>query len=161
MSDSSTAPKKPIHKKWWFWAIIVFVLYLIGSSASKAPNSGSPSASQPSAPPKAAAPSEEVISISATDLFAAYEKNEIAADAAYKGRLLKVDGVVENIGKDITDTPYVALKAGPLFGVQCMLAKSAVDQASELEAGKTVTLQGRNSGKLGEVILRDCVFVGQ
>jgi hypothetical protein len=65
---------------------------------------------------KAAAQVEEeriarvAIAISAPDLLAEYESNQIAADQAYKGKWLAVRGAVLTVGRDLSGNRYVALK---------------------------------------------------
>ncbi len=102
-------------------------------------------------------PSEASIAVTAVQLFAAYEANAIAADNQYKGKLLEVSGIVASVGKDILDAPYVSLKTNnPIFSVQCMIDKSEAAQAATLSKGARIVVVGRNSGKLGNILLRDC-----
>ncbi len=100
---------------------------------------------------------EVAIKITARELYAKYEANEIQADDLYKNKLLEVSGVIENIAKDILDNPYVSLKTDNLIGsVQCMLADSEKQKASQLKKGASVTVEGKNDGKLMNVVLRNC-----
>jgi len=103
---------------------------------------------------------EEVIKLSASELYNAYKRNEIDADARYKDKILEISGVIANIGKDITDEPYVTFKTGELFSsdVQCMLADSEVSKASQLQKGQNITLRGKLSGKLMNIFLRNCII---
>jgi hypothetical protein len=102
------------------------------------------------------------IKVTATKMIADYKANEVAADATYKGNMIEVTGQVSTIGKDIADMPYITLTNGEQYSfdsIQCMFTK---DQESELAAvvkGKTVTLSGKVSGKLGNVIVRGCSIV--
>lgn len=103
------------------------------------------------------ASAEPVLQVSAADLMADYERNEIAADALYKGNVIEVDGRVGSIGNDILDNPFVTLKtAGALWSVQCMLQSSQASRAATLVEDMPITVVGRVSGKLGNVLLRDC-----
>jgi hypothetical protein len=102
-------------------------------------------------------PDEAALPITARDLFRAYETNAIAADQQYKGKLLEVSGTVDSIGKDILDSPYVTLSTDAyIFSVQCMLTRSDTSAAARLTPGRSITVIGRNAGKLGNIILRDC-----
>ncbi|MDO8649145.1 MAG: hypothetical protein Q7R81_05180 [Candidatus Peregrinibacteria bacterium] len=131
---------------------VILVNALGGSSHSATDASVADSGTQQTAP----AP----IAVSAVDLYAAYEANAIAADDQYDGKTLAVSGTVDSIGKDILDTPYVALQTGNIiFSVQCMLSDDVeASQAATLSKGARITVVGRNSGKLGNIILRDCVI---
>ena len=101
-------------------------------------------------------PQEVAIKISAGELFASYKQNEIDADNKFKGNLIEVTGLVGDIGKDIADSPYVALITGDrFFRVQCMLADKSA--GANLRKGMLITLRGIGDRKIGNVILRDCV----
>ena len=160
-----TVAKKPFYKKWWFWVVVVVVLAAIGSNMSTPQTSTSaPQAQQaPTTQQKTPTPTpkEAVVKVTATELYAAYKANEIAADDQYKGKTLEVTGIVDSIGKDILDTPYIQLEGGNSFsGVQCMLSKDESSKAASVKKGQKITLQGRGDGKaLLTPIIRDCVIV--
>jgi hypothetical protein len=108
----------------------------------------------PATPPPPAA-----IEITAEELYAAYEANQVAADAQYKDKILKVTGVINSIGKDILDTPYVVITGGgeyEVWGVQCMFGKKDESELAQLTKGQIVTIQGKCSGYLINVLLDDC-----
>lgn len=98
-------------------------------------------------------------SVTAPQLYAEYEANEVAADTRYKGKIVVVNGVVEDIGKDLLDDAYVLLASGNMmFGVQCFFDKSEEHSFGNLSRGQQVSVKGRVDGKLGNVFLRDCSF---
>ena len=102
----------------------------------------------------------QLITISASKLFAAYEENAIKADEMYKDKILEVSGISGNISKDITDTMYVTLKTDNLLGsIQCYLPENEKDKAMSLKPDKQITVRGRNSGKLINILLKDCVII--
>lgn len=95
--------------------------------------------------------------LTAKELYSEYKANEIKADDMYKNKLLEVSGIVNRIAKDILDSPYVTLKTDDsLFSVQCMLADSEKSRAAGLAIGETIVVEGKNSGKMANVILRNC-----
>lgn len=158
MSDNTLKPKKPFYKKWWVWLLgIIFILIIASSGGGGGSTSGTNSSGSNEAN---TAPAEQAIVVTAIKLYADYKANEISADNTYKGKLVEVSGTVDNIGKDILDKPYISLKTDDIIGsVQCMLEDSAVTEASALAEGTKVTMQGRVSGLLGNVIARECVLV--
>ena len=84
------------------------------------------------------------------------------ADANYKGKILEVTGTISNIGKDILDTPYVALTDGKQYSItsiQCMFDKSDQGQLTTLNKDTKITLRGRGNGKLGNILLGGCSVV--
>lgn len=100
---------------------------------------------------------QKAIKINAKDLFAEYEANEIQADEKYKNQILEVSGVISNIWKDLMDNPYIALKTNNvILSVQCMLDDSEKSKAAKLKKDSSLTVTGKNSWKLGNVMLRDC-----
>lgn len=99
------------------------------------------------------------LQVSAETLMSDYESNEVAADGKYKNKNIRVSGVIDNIGKDILDTPYVTLKTNKnLFSVQCMFDNSSEAVLATLRKDQELTMVGQVSGKLGNIILKDCSF---
>jgi hypothetical protein len=97
--------------------------------------------------------------VSARELYAAYDANELAADARFKGRWLRVSGTVENIGKDILGDPYVTLDAGQVFArVQCQFPKEREVLLTVLRKGMKVSITCEGAGKLMNVLLKDCIL---
>lgn len=155
-------PKQPFYKKWWFWLIaVIVVIAVIGSAGgSETPNPTDPGAtisSSSAETTKQTEAPEEIIEISAAELFAAYDENEVAADNKYKGKKLKITGTVEDIGKDILDDTYITLDCGELiFSIQCYFANDQLSAVAELKKGDTITLIGVCKGETGNVIIKNC-----
>ena len=98
----------------------------------------------------------QVIVISATELYSAYEANQVAADQQYKGRLLKVTGVITSIGRDILGTPYIGLGSGSeweVWGVQVLFSSRYESRIAKLEKGQQVTVTGKCTGYFLNVLL--------
>lgn len=105
----------------------------------------------------------ETIEISATDLWAAYDENEVNADNLYKNKTLSVTGTVFEIGKDvITDAPFILLKSGDPYGIysiQCYVASSSEqEKLANVRDGDVVTITGKCTGKTLNVILTSCLL---
>jgi len=104
-------------------------------------------------------PSEEVIKITAEQLVAEYEENQVRADLNYKGKILEVSGEIGHIGKVLfSDDPSVSLTAGFLSSVVCLFDSSWQSQVAQLEIGQYVTIQGTCRGEefVSTVYLEDC-----
>lgn len=101
------------------------------------------------------------VSISA--LLTAYEGNELKADAEYKGKMVRITGVVESVKKDVLDNPYLVIqepgKERLLPNVQCVLNPSAFNDAKQAELGRSVTIVGKVDGLMMNVLLSDCALV--
>ena len=94
------------------------------------------------------------VTISAQQLVLAYEANEVAADEKYNGKVIAVSGVVEEIGKDFTDSIYVSLSSGDdslWTSVHCSFGDSHKSAAAGLSKGEYVTIKGKCDGLLGNV----------
>jgi hypothetical protein len=99
--------------------------------------------------------------VEASALFAEYKANEVAADQKYKGKIILVDGAIEEIKKGVLGGAYVTLNTGEMFGsVQCLLKENEENLAASMSKGKVVQVKGRCDGKSFNVILRDCAFWG-
>ncbi len=95
--------------------------------------------------------------LSANQLYGAYNDNEVAADAKYKGKIVIVYGTIQNIGKDIMDDAYIVIGGGGfLNGVQCMFTKGEQSSVSRLSKGQQVTVKGEVGGKMGNVLVTKC-----
>ncbi len=152
--------KKKFYKKWWFWAIVVIVLYAIGSSSSK-PNNTQPTQEPVNTQSNQTKTEEVVAKVTALQLYSEYEANEVAADSKYKNKLIEVSGTISNIGKDVLDNPYVTLQGDSttFFSVQCMFKKSQQEQLTSLSKDTEISLKGRVSGKMMNIIINDCSIV--
>lgn len=97
------------------------------------------------------------IKITASQLYAEYEANEISADEKYKGKTLEVSGIVDGIAKDILNSSYVILKTSNIIGrIQCYIEDSEQSKAAALQKGQKITVIGRNDGKMMNILLKDC-----
>ena len=95
--------------------------------------------------------------LTASELYRAYEANEVSADQQYKGKRLLITGVVENIGKDVMDNPYVALKIDFLKGVNCYFDDENNKVLSHLSKGQKIQIIGTCAGlTLTDVVVKDC-----
>jgi len=130
--------------------VLMIVLTCAGVFRSKAPSSPAPSLSGP------------FVSVDARVLCQAYAVNEVAADARYRGRLLGVKGVVDSIGRDILDNPYVTLRGGgpsDSWLVHCTFPEEKSKDLVHLRPGDPATIGGVCKGKsLGMVVLSPCGF---
>lgn len=100
--------------------------------------------------------SEPALDVTATALGKAYSDNEVAADQTYKGKVVRVAGVITAISKQVIgDGMYVVLQGGTT-DVQCFFAASQESSLATLKRGKRVTLRGRVDGKMLNVTVQGC-----
>ena len=150
-----SAIKKKTKRYWAIGIGISFILFIVGMASSSTPTSTPTSIPAPT-------PAPTTIQVTAQELYSAYKANEVAADTKYKGKILKVTGVVLEIGKDIFGTPYVTLSSGEkyeVWGVQCTFSLKDEPQLAQLTKGQTITVQGKGKGYLINVLMGDGVLV--
>ena len=103
---------------------------------------------------------KDAIEVTAQELFAAYEEDEVAADALYKDNLLKVTGVICYVGTDyIFEAPEVIISGGgedEARGIDCIFDTRYESQVAKLERGQTVAVLGICDGYLVNVLLLHC-----
>lgn len=100
------------------------------------------------------------LTMEATALFAAFEADENAANAAYLDKIIQVSGTVitSSIGED--GLVKVTLDSGDaMFGVICELDALATHQRTQFLPGEPLTVKGKCSGKLMDVVLVRCVEI--
>src|SRR5262245_47847617 len=114
-------------------------------------------------PSAAEEPIKPVATLTAEELLAEYQKNEIGADQKYKEKPVQVTGTVSEVQKDVLGRYYVGLgtaQENEMFDVMCYLDKSAEEDAGKLKKGDKVTIMGLCQGKTLKVLnLKRCYFV--
>lgn len=116
-------------------------------------------------PPPPPTPAPSAIAVKAGDLLKEYSGNAVAADAKYKGKVLKVTGKFGSAQKAPLLGYAVQLQAEDagdlsLSEVQCFILESAEADVAKLKAGQTVTVQGTCDGQvLAQVKLSKCTIV--
>ena len=101
---------------------------------------------------------EPAISITAKELIAEYDENEIVADEKYKNKNLKITGTITSIGSGIND-PYIVLRDGESYlSVQCYFDKNQ-SKLTELKKGDQITIKGIGKGKILNVNVGKCKII--
>ena len=95
----------------------------------------------------------------AGEILQSYTDNEVAADLRFKGKTVRVTGVVGSIGKDIADRIYVTVGTGEQFEhpiIQAFFSDAWTERAAKLHRGQNVTVMGRVEGLIiMNVVLQD------
>jgi hypothetical protein len=99
---------------------------------------------------------ESYISISAPELFKAFEENESLANTKYLNQVIEVTGILsEVLANQENNTVVILQSSDPLFGVSCTLEHPAIN----LSAGDSIVLKGICTGYLSDVVLTHCVLI--
>jgi tRNA_anti-like len=157
-----TSQKKRSPLKTLFLSLLVVVgtvgaliiVLAVALTLSAGGDSGTtPATTQTALDPQAAT----TVTVTANELTAAYESNEIAADATFKGERVNISGRVNNVGTDILGSPYVLLAdESHIFGVQALFPRDKKDSLMYLSKGHNITVRCRVDGKFMNVIAKDC-----
>ena len=97
------------------------------------------------------------LTISAPDLYAAFAQNEAAANRQFEDKVVLVKGTVNDVSR--TDsTLTIQLESNNIAGgVSCnVLTKNTT--AAVIKSGEPVSIKGRCTGFLADVMLADCVI---
>lgn len=126
-----------------FVGFIVIAIYI----ASQAPSTPKPSpgysATSPEPEPLTTSNQAAAISVQASDLYAAYDANEVSADQKYKGTRMNITGTVVEVSKDFMDDPYVQLLGKNKYAtVRVSFAKSRLNELAKLSKGDNITVSG-------------------
>jgi len=107
-------------------------------------------------------PAEQARAIPLKTLLSEYKDNEVRADQQFKDQLISTTGKVGDIKKDIMNHIYVIVGTGAMFEiptVQCFPSDGQEGKAAALSKGDTVTVEGRVSGLMMNVLVKDCQIV--
>lgn len=100
------------------------------------------------------------IDTTAVNIFRAYDRNELAADQEYRGRKIRVAGVVSSISSTYDNTAQVSLETENQF----MSVKTSGDRefdakAARLYKGQSIRMTCIGAGEtMGMPVLVNCVL---
>jgi hypothetical protein len=124
----------------------------IENDITKLKATGKPkSLSQPS-------PTSAIIVIDAVILVAEYDKNKVAAQERYTGKIIQTTAYVQNISKDILGKYYITTSAtADGFGTKIDCYFDDKSQVLTLENGKKATFKGTMQDmSLGSIYIDNC-----
>jgi tRNA_anti-like len=102
------------------------------------------------------------MSVEWSDLTSAYKTNEVRADTNYKGNIVTVSGVANEIRKDPSGGVYIIMNSNwesEYRGVRCNIAPLFQERASKVDKGDNIELRGRVKGlSMSLVIVENCEF---
>jgi hypothetical protein len=96
--------------------------------------------------------------VDATELWRAYDANEVAADNQWKGKQLIITGEVAGISKDFTDAIIIHLRSPNEFmPTQAYVRETSAPKAARLQKRQKIILTCTCTGKIiDSPVLRDC-----
>lgn len=152
------ASKKSISKSKGCLIILgaIVALGVIGSIAG-----GGGSNTEPAGAGPAEADATPALKVTAQQLEASYEANEVSAQQQYGGKRLEVSGIIKSIDLDFQDQPFVVLEGQNMFtGAQMKLTEESQKKASSLSKGQQITAICEDiSEVVGTPMLKDCSII--
>ena len=99
---------------------------------------------------------EAVATLSADELFTAFDEDEAAANAIYLDQVIEVSGIVDEVTEDAEGSTVVVLKAetAMMGGVSATFDPSINETGTK--AGDFMRIKGRCTGMLMDVVLINC-----
>lgn len=82
-------------------------------------------------------------------LISNYDANEVAADALYKGKIIRVEGVITDFGTELLGHKYVTIEDPriPLYYVQCVFKREYGAKLARYSKGDVISVTGECRGK--------------
>lgn len=106
---------------------------------------------------------QEAIQLETSEFISEFDKNQLAAEEKYKGKLIEFTAYIDNISEDILGSPFLSLKPTNdeyYFdtSIQCFFEDKA--NLTSLQNGQKVTVQGTaNTQDLGIIGVKDCKVI--
>jgi hypothetical protein len=169
-SNPARPANLPPWLKWVLGGLIAAVLGVAGCCGlgawllRTAVNDAGKAMEQARAEAEAARRARTVV-VTAAQLLHEFQNDPAAADRKYKGKHLEISGVVERVGRDGDDTPFVILHAGDdrvKLRIECYFDPADEEDEARIERlgqGQTVTVRGDYGSRVSNVQVRDCVLV--
>ncbi|HUM89545.1 MAG TPA: hypothetical protein PKV50_08440 [Prolixibacteraceae bacterium] len=112
-------------------------------------------------PENSVAKEQAVFQIGANDLFSSFETDENAANEKFIGKVIEVSGEVVSTEQTANGQLEVLLMVeNPMGGVRCVFETAQQKVIGKLKTGQTVSIKGKCSGMLMEVVLDNCALTG-
>jgi len=109
------------------------------------------------APENSVANENSAYTLTADELFTAFEENESMANEKYLGKVIEVSGTINEIEK--TDNGQLVLLlscSSPMGGIRCTFESKQDQVSKQVSQGSVCTIKGKCSGMLMEVVLDNC-----
>jgi hypothetical protein len=89
--------------------------------------------------------------IQSTELFAAFESDEVSANTKFTGKIIEINGPVSSI--DVATRTVTIAGPEDMFGVSCEIAPEFATDLQVLKPGDTVIVKGECAGYQMDVLL--------
>ncbi len=134
------------------------VAVIDGRNDEKKSNAETPAPESKAAPaPKVDVRTATPVDVTLPVLFADYKANAVAADAKYRGKVLRVTAIVGRVGKNSLGAPYLALNVGgDPDGFRATFATE--EGLAAIKPADTAVMRCRLESAANLLTLDDCVI---
>jgi hypothetical protein len=109
-------------------------------------------------------PADAELNLTVEELLVAYAEDNVAANAKFIDKRLRISGTVDKIEiKDYLDIYYISLnntERNSLQTVRCIFDKKDMDDLNKLLPGQKVTVSGKFDGSIIDFRMSECILVG-
>lgn len=150
-SCGAKVPQKTSAFTWVVVAVIAFwVISSVTGSRNKEVSAGNDS--------EVSAAPESMIAVKGSEIAAAYDQNEARADAIFKGKVIKLTGIIAGIDKDVVDNTVIQIRGLNEFQhVHATLAEGEAKKALNLRKGQKIVMKCIGGGEIiGSPMLDKC-----
>jgi tRNA_anti-like len=98
--------------------------------------------------------------LSSTELYNAFDADEEAANKKFNDKVIVVSGKVSEV--DLSDAQKIAVMldtGSPMGYINCSFYNEEIARVRNVVKGSAVTIKGKCTGKLADVILNTCSLV--
>lgn len=147
-----------------FFVVIGIVGALAGGDNNTASNTNNQTSDTTNQQEQPQVQDQTPMTVVTADFIAEFDKNQLAAEEKYKGKLIEFTAKIKNISEDIMGSPFLSLEpelADEFYygtTVQCFFEDKS--QLTSLENGKTITVRGTaDTQSLGIIGVKKCQVV--
>lgn len=103
------------------------------------------------------------ITITAEQLYAEYDENEVRADRLYEGKMLEISGVVDRVSVTFGEIELILNDGGAWSFVQvnCHFNDDQSESVAELNSGDKLVIMGKCRGKAIFPSLLNCTIISK
>lgn len=141
----------------------ILVLFVLGIFGSASGGSKSATDMQSNNTVETTQQEQEAVTVDAATLVGEFDKNKLAANDKYKGKLVQTTGIIKNISNDVTGNYFLSLNPTNeqyYFGTTIACYFTDKSELTSLSNGESITVHGTmQEMTLGIVAMKDCSVV--
>lgn len=98
------------------------------------------------------------VTITAIELYRAFQQNEGIADSKYLNAIIDITGIISEIQTNAKSTMILLNSEQSMGAVNCVFSNEGKSDLFNLKKGELITIKGKCTGYLVDVNFVDCVI---